>query len=798
YAIIGAFGDETNGNQSGAAYIFERSGSEWIEIQKLIPDDNVLDDRFGRGVAIWGNFVIVGAPYDDEMGNNSGSAYIYQLIDGVWEFDQKILAFDGSSSDWFGWTVSIWEDYVLVGAQNDFGDVVFSGSAFVFKNIDGTWTFQTKLLAPDGDLFDNFGLSLDIRNGYAIVGADENDGDFADTGAAYIYKNADDNWNFEMKLTASNVSVGDNFGHDVAITDSMAVVSSVNNDTLVNEAGAVYVFKNQGDGVWVEDDILISPETIVSENFGINVDFNGQFLIAGTTTGFGLSEETGSVYLHTYNGNSWEYEQKLYSNDGEHADFFGTTTAMHGSTVMIGALGDDSNGGNAGSVYMYQIECAPVCTELISPFIGDTMYYSNELMTWDEVSMADGFMLSVGTESGLDDIFELQDVGDTTSYLVPLIDQVECFVTIQSYNSFGITEPCNVASFFTNFITIQGFLAEDVIVSCESEIPIAEFSYIDSCSVVSYTLEEEVVPEDCGGNYSIIRTLIVTDDCNSNTTSQVINFIDVDPPEVIEFTEILNVTCGESIPLVEPVCIDNCSDFSIQFIDAGSLSCGETILRTFSIFDDCGNTTEVVQNIIIGENSNPPGCTIMMAPQGNEIPLSATLEWTAITGAEGYLINAGTSPGAVDILDMFDVENVVSYGPGEWPVAETIYISIIPYNEFGEASACQEAHFETILVGIDEIHQSISQLNIYPNPSFNKVISISIPGVISPLFENNIEIYDLSGRIIDFKMISGDVSNVNNSSSSEIKLIVEAGPGFYLLKLNQDNGIFAGQFCLMK
>ncbi|MFT4660775.1 MAG: hypothetical protein ACI8XB_001043 [Patiriisocius sp.] len=453
YAIVGAFGDDTNGSQSGAAYIFERCGSEWIELQKLIPSDNVASDRYGRGVAIWGDFAIVGAPYDDDKGNNSGSAYVYQLIDGVWEFDQKLTALDGSGSDWYGWTVSIWEDYVLIGAQNDYGAVAFSGSAFIYKKVNDVWTFQTKLLAPDAGVFDNFGLSLDIRNGYVIIGADENDNVDLDTGAAYIYKNVNDSWNFEMKLIASNFAEDDKFGHDVAISDSMAVVCSLNNDTLVNDAGAVYVFKNQGSGVWIEDDILISPETIVSENFGISVDFNEQFLIAGTTTGFGLAFQTGSTYLHTYNGTSWEYEQKIFANDGDHADFYGAGSSMHGSTIMIGAMGDDSNGGNAGSAYMYHVECVPVCTKLLSPSRGDTMFYLNEVLTWADVTMADGYMLSVGSGPGLDDIFAIQDIGDTTSYFVALADQTESFVTIQPYNSFGVTQACTVESFFKDIST---------------------------------------------------------------------------------------------------------------------------------------------------------------------------------------------------------------------------------------------------------------------------------------------------------------------------------------------------------
>ena len=145
-AIVGADGDDGNGKpygtvDRGAAYIYELVGNMWQET-KLLASDGANGDRFGKSVSISsdGTTAIVGAYLDNDNGTESGSAYIYSLVSGVWQ-ETKLLASDGASEDRFSTSVSISGDgtTAIVGAGGDDGNGNASGSAYIYSLVKGTW-----------------------------------------------------------------------------------------------------------------------------------------------------------------------------------------------------------------------------------------------------------------------------------------------------------------------------------------------------------------------------------------------------------------------------------------------------------------------------------------------------------------------------------------------------------------------------------------------------------------------------------------------------------------------------------
>ncbi|MCD4825169.1 MAG: FG-GAP repeat protein [Phycisphaerae bacterium] len=130
YAVAGAYRDDDNGDNSGSAYIFKRDGDQWTQIAKLTASDGAAGDGFGHSVAIDGDKIIVGTYYDDDNGDNSGSAYIFELIGEVWTQTGKITAADGAASDMFGFSVGVSGDYFFAGAP---GDDSSAGGAYVFS-----------------------------------------------------------------------------------------------------------------------------------------------------------------------------------------------------------------------------------------------------------------------------------------------------------------------------------------------------------------------------------------------------------------------------------------------------------------------------------------------------------------------------------------------------------------------------------------------------------------------------------------------------------------------------------------
>ncbi|EJK65118.1 hypothetical protein THAOC_14065, partial [Thalassiosira oceanica] len=146
--VVGAYKDDDNGNRSGSAHVFVKTGEEWKHQAKLLAPDRAANDRFGESVAINENTIVVGAP--GALGSNgfgSGSAHVFARSGESWAHQAKLLAPDGANRDQFGEIVALYDDTIVGGA---------CGSYIFFVRSDGEWTYQAKLLVPDGAAHNQF------------------------------------------------------------------------------------------------------------------------------------------------------------------------------------------------------------------------------------------------------------------------------------------------------------------------------------------------------------------------------------------------------------------------------------------------------------------------------------------------------------------------------------------------------------------------------------------------------------------------------------------------------------------
>lgn len=247
--LVGAYLDDDQGIDSGSAYVYEWQGDgSWLEVSKITASDGAPEDFFGASVSLSGEYAIVGAGHDDDSGLDSGSAYVYerQQGDGSWLEVAKLTPSDGAPDDDFGGSVSISGDYAIVGAvfDDDLGES--SGSAYVFERQgDGYWLEVTKLTASDGAAHDLFGHSVSLSGDRTLVGAyfDDDLGDIS--GSAYVFERQDDGtWLEVAKLTASDGAGGDIFGFSVSISGNKALVGAYLDGDVGSDRGAAYVFEN--------------------------------------------------------------------------------------------------------------------------------------------------------------------------------------------------------------------------------------------------------------------------------------------------------------------------------------------------------------------------------------------------------------------------------------------------------------------------------------------------------------------------------------------------------------------------
>ena len=296
YAVVGAVLDDDNGDQSGSAYMFKRTGTNWTQEAKLLPSDGAADDLFGVSVSISGDYTVVGAWLDDDNGDQSGSAYIFKRIGTSWVQEAKLLASDGATNDQFGWSVSISGDYAILGARGDDDNGNNSGSAYVFKRTGTSWVHEAKLLPFSGAAFDDFGVSVSILDDYVIVGAMEDNLNRDRSGSAYVFKRTGTSWQQEAKLLASDGADRDLFGVSVSISGDYAVVGAHYNDINGDRSGSAYVFKRAGTS-WAQEAILLPSDGEGGDLFGLSVSISGDFAVVGA---WGDDTRSGSAYL--YNG----------------------------------------------------------------------------------------------------------------------------------------------------------------------------------------------------------------------------------------------------------------------------------------------------------------------------------------------------------------------------------------------------------------------------------------------------------------------------------------------------------------
>jgi len=246
YIVVGAYGEDTNGTDSGAAYVFHRIGvNGWDEGVKLEAFDGEASDNFGYSVAISGDYIVVGAPYEDEAGTDAGAIYVFHRTGtNAWDLGTKILSSDGEAGDDFGYSVGIDGDYIIAGAIFENSKGYRAGAAYVFQRGDGTsWNTGTKIVAPDGAAIDYFGSSVAIDGEFIVVGAHVDDNENGtDAGGIYLFSHAGDNdWSFEAKIVAPGGTDNDYFGRSVDINGKYIIAGAYGNDAEGSNAGASYI-----------------------------------------------------------------------------------------------------------------------------------------------------------------------------------------------------------------------------------------------------------------------------------------------------------------------------------------------------------------------------------------------------------------------------------------------------------------------------------------------------------------------------------------------------------------------------
>ncbi|MBL8694110.1 MAG: FG-GAP repeat protein [Planctomycetes bacterium] len=409
--VVGAYQEDSsatgvNGSQadnsavdSGAAYVFVRTGGVWSQQAYLKASNTGAGDLFGFSVAISGDTVVVGAPIEDSNatganGNqadnsatDSGATYVFARSGGVWSQLAYLKASNTGGGDWFGRWVAVSGDTVVVGApledSNATGvngnqadnSATDSGATYVFARSGVVWSQQAYLKASNTGGGDWFGRWVAVSGDTVVVGAPREDSiatgvngnqannSASQSGASYVFVHSGGFWIQQAYLKASNTGVDDYFGYSVGISGDTVVVGAVGEAAADNswvQSGAAYIFVRSA-GIWSQQAFLKASVYAWGDFFGNSVAISGDTVVVGApfedsnATGvngdpFNIdANQSGAAYVFVRSGVVWNQQAYLKaSNTGggfgdAFGDVFGWCVAVSGDTAVVGSWQEDSN-----------------------------------------------------------------------------------------------------------------------------------------------------------------------------------------------------------------------------------------------------------------------------------------------------------------------------------------------------------------------------------------------------------------------------------------------------------------------
>ena len=322
--VVGKYYERINVQSSASVYAYRFNGTNWIE-QKLVAPDGELGDQFGRSLAVGGNVIVVGAFLDDDLGEDTGSAYVYRWNGTSWVIEQKLVG-----TGQYGWSVAVDGNVIAIGAH-------YLNATYVYRFNGSSWV-EEQILFPAPSV-SNFGESVAVKNDRIVVGApyDYNTG----FGSAYVFKWNGTTWVEEQLLLPSEREFYIFLATAVAISEDLIVVGAPwGFDENYNDApGAAFVFRWTGT-TWVEEAKLTAPDGTSFDWFGASVGAGEDAVVVGKQNGY------SGAYLFEWDGNSW-LAHKMLGSDTLPGDNFGYSVAMSGNLVAVGALTDEWNVGSA-------------------------------------------------------------------------------------------------------------------------------------------------------------------------------------------------------------------------------------------------------------------------------------------------------------------------------------------------------------------------------------------------------------------------------------------------------------------
>ncbi|MEL7473494.1 MAG: FG-GAP repeat protein [Planctomycetota bacterium] len=355
--------DDALTTDAGRVHVYERDTDGWRFIDVLKAPDPDPTHLFGQDVAVSpdGTRVVVGAMWDDDVANDAGAAYVYRRDAAQWVLEAKLLPSAGKAGGWFGVSVDIEGERVVVGAREENTSVAGTGAAYVFERIDDAWTETQRLSSESLRAQNRFGHDVKLSGDTIAVGAFNHaaPGTF-ESGGVFVFEHDGAQWVERQTLFGSNAGSNDFFGVSIDLEGDRLVVGARSNGGGSDGLGAVYVFER--DGVWVERERLLSPLPQSSSEFGNKLDLEGDRLLVGAWQHRVRGVPAGQAFLFERLAGRWRSAATM-SPPGRavNQQFFGHDVELADGLAVVGSFQSPLTSNRSGAAFGYDVARCRAC-----------------------------------------------------------------------------------------------------------------------------------------------------------------------------------------------------------------------------------------------------------------------------------------------------------------------------------------------------------------------------------------------------------------------------------------------------
>jgi len=344
-------------------------------------DPVAADDQFGYSVAIDGDWMAIGAPFDDDRGTDAGAVYLFvrtgSEVQGLqWSLFSKYRPASLTTGDNFGHSVALSGNVLVVGAYKDDNVAgIDAGAAYIYEYESPYWNQKTTLTGSVLSTNHWFGYSTEIFGGLVMVGAPRSFTSPADPGDVYIFS-YDTSTNTASQTTrlyptsGQGGAAGDHFGFSIGYDGKYLAIGAPYDDTDSSDAGAVYIYTSNKFGWSLDDKITLGATAGTRDYFGRALDIDGNMLVAAAPYSDVHAGDAGAVFVYlrsTFSPYDWYQDASLTPKQADNStsdvgglDFYGSAVAIerdsNGSGVdyiLVGSPYNDDAGTNSGSAYLY-------------------------------------------------------------------------------------------------------------------------------------------------------------------------------------------------------------------------------------------------------------------------------------------------------------------------------------------------------------------------------------------------------------------------------------------------------------